>query len=485
VYSWSTWLITFLSLISDLRPERTQIAKQLKNLQVYTARKVQQKLSVQLGHNEVSGCPRPGKVALHSENDILQIYLLKKDLNSAASTSYVELVDQLAAFCGFGAEEKSLLFLVIFSNEHRIIKDQFDKHGIRALRADEEVGEDFYVPERQSNKLDSGSRPGEDFDIDEIVGRMRLIAEGFYTGKNIRIFSGEGMKLSKVARGGKVDRSALAASDGEPLDIILASSDDDSSTDSDSSRGARYSIPGQLCVIASAHEKRPRKNRKQHRKIDEKLAAASEAFVSHLNNRLSFISISSNSSVLCKVSAYLGYILQGSYKPDQHWTRKIREQVGSGYGSSQSGEDSLSAFTIPDRNGVFTKFLLDNGCSEAKAWLERPPVYHLEVTGTRGDERSKFPISNSQIARVRWCLPTLSLPCFLQLLRLSCTNANISLCRPASIQWRNTQILARTGPQPPFASWPGFLGWTTESLRALSCPFWSIHGDYILRMSFG
>ena len=71
------------------------------------------------------------------------------------------------------------------------------------------------------------------------------------------------------------------------------------------------------------------------------------------------------------------------------------------------GDEYMNAsFTLPDINGAFARFLLDEGCKEAQNWLKRRPVYHLDVKSTEGGLESGFALQNVHIRRVSFAPDT-------------------------------------------------------------------------------
>lgn len=103
--------------------------------------------------------------------------------------------------------------------------------------------------------------------------------------------------------------------------------------------------------------------------------------------------------------------------PDRHWTSRFR--TSSGYSPYSGGTDDASAFTIPDRDGVLTTFLVQQGVLDAVLLEARPlPTYHLEVKSSGGEIGSAFNFSSAQFDRVRhsfakwriqyrfWCILT-------------------------------------------------------------------------------
>lgn len=92
--------------------------------------------------------------------------------------------------------------------------------------------------------------------------------------------------------------------------------------------------------------------------------------------------------------------LGGFFEPEQHWTSPRRERAGQGLSCFSGNEESHATFTIPDQKGIVTRYLIEIGCDEAREWLSSPPVYHLEVKGSKHGLGSRFAMSNGQLRRV-------------------------------------------------------------------------------------
>lgn len=223
---------------------------------------------------------------------MLQIYLLKKNLTSNPPSSYFELAEQLANFCGTEEKNKWLSILAIIENDHKIITQQFERAGIRNLKTDEEHELFDYgthedgpagVPHSTSLEDDSGR---------EIFDRVTKVAEGYVTRKKIRIFAHQGVPRPKVPKGPnntKAGKELVQSSnrdrDDDTSDYYLASSSDESSASgsANDSEPEQNGKPGKLAVITSG--KLPRRKKRRVR-FDENIAAAGELFVRLYNYKL-------------------------------------------------------------------------------------------------------------------------------------------------------------------------------------------------------
>jgi hypothetical protein len=212
---------------------------------------------------------------------MLQIYLLKDNLVTEPPKSYFELADQLANFCGAEEKHQQLLVLAIIEDDHNMIKQHFDRAGIRNLKADEEQ-EFFYYGKDQEGDGPKGV-PQSENSGQEVFERVLKVAEGYAAKKKIRIFANTGVGRPKGPKEKRKRSKRITPDDSETnndtSDYYLVSSDedweDDSSSDDDVS--GSDGKKGKLAIITSG--KLPRR-KKTWLKENENIATAGEVAVS-------------------------------------------------------------------------------------------------------------------------------------------------------------------------------------------------------------
>lgn len=223
-----------------------------------------------MGGETIQGRPSAGRVALHSDPKMLQIYLLKDNLVSEPPKSYFELADQLANFCGAEEKHKQLFVMAIIEDDHNMIKQHFDHAGIRNLIADEEQ-EFFYYRKDQEN---SGQG---------VFERVLKVAEGYATKKKIRIFANTGVGRPKGPKEKRKRSKRISRDDSETnsdtSDYYLVSSDEDSEDDSSSDDDGSGSDGNKVILAILTSGKLPRR-KKTWLKENENIATAGELAVS-------------------------------------------------------------------------------------------------------------------------------------------------------------------------------------------------------------
>ncbi|GLA44212.1 hypothetical protein AnigIFM63309_002797 [Aspergillus niger] len=101
------------------------------------------------------------------------------------------------------------------------------------------------------------------------------------------------------------------------------------------------------------------------------------------------------------VSRILQEALGNDYIPDKHWTSSWRSRVG--YGTYKRPEGSRvphTAFAIPN-SSLFTDFLVNHGCDQAKWWKGNSVTYYLDVQVTSGDLQTSFRIHQKNFETAR------------------------------------------------------------------------------------
>ena len=95
------------------------------------------------------------------------------------------------------------------------------------------------------------------------------------------------------------------------------------------------------------------------------------------------------------MSNFFAHTLSNAYSPETHWTSARREAAGFGTFDPFHEEGGFTtSFTIPDQDGRLTRFLVDSGMEQCKDWVKQPPIYHIQVSGTKKGLHSWFPATN-------------------------------------------------------------------------------------------
>jgi len=66
----------------------------------------------------------------------------------------------------------------------------------------------------------------------------------------------------------------------------------------------------------------------------------------------------------------------------ENWTSGLRDRAG--FEAFEGNEDRCADFTFQDVKARMTEWLVKKGVEEARTWVSKPPVYHVEVKSTTG-----------------------------------------------------------------------------------------------------
>lgn len=134
------------SLIPKDIPQREQLLKRLRNVEVWSADRVALEWVVtmtQSGYGAVTGLLDSGRAAITSDEKALRIYLANVDIKPDAPSLPLELVDYLSEICGLAGNTflYSLLQFVLNHNNEEDIKDTLNRKGIFESKEADITGE--------------------------------------------------------------------------------------------------------------------------------------------------------------------------------------------------------------------------------------------------------------------------------------------------------------------------------------------------------
>ncbi|KAB5580701.1 hypothetical protein GE09DRAFT_1279564 [Coniochaeta sp. 2T2.1] len=396
-----------IRLIPEKCEDRKNIAASLRNLQVHSVRSLKRRWCVSSAGVDIFGDAMDTKCLFEPQGDALFIFLLDAHLHSSHFQFHHNLAKLLADYCHAEEHLKYLMNPVITERNHGVVNSMFADEGVRNLTADEERDKRVSYFQNIDSSADGGSEGGGktgDGNHPAVVSSdsavpsssssnpaaaaskaLKVIAEGHVLPKKIRIYDARGQQRNKDVKKEKGKRRAAKGSRAfNPNDsdtgtlefnLVSESSGSDSDSDDDDSGYGEGSANGESGVFAAFIEKGSKALRKKKKEpaeaqpgFDKDLAAAGEYFISRL----------------------LTTTLPNFYSPTQHWTSPFREIAGIAPVEPADLGGCASSFTIPDQYGAFTKFLASTGLSECSAWLEHPPIYHIEVVTTQKDLHSSF-----------------------------------------------------------------------------------------------
>jgi len=274
-------------LIPEGHEKRTEIVQLLKTLEVHSTDFVQQRWFVVADGKKTYGRPSEGTIVKSTTNGKLRFYLLKEQLRSSHYSFSFDLAELLSGVCAVEDQHRTLMHSVMNVEDLDFLRCLFQKKGIRKLTENEEN-------QRPALFRDSETKNIRKIDPSVSTKRVKQLAEGHYSGKKVRIFSGNGRRLKKseaTKKGstvklatGKTATQASQKSDNhtgseEIENWFLASdysTDPDSGPEVDNSEGELVEV-----VKITRGKRRVRKKlRPKGMEIDEEVATAAELFVS-------------------------------------------------------------------------------------------------------------------------------------------------------------------------------------------------------------
>ncbi|OAP55444.1 hypothetical protein AYL99_10417 [Fonsecaea erecta] len=367
--------------------KKEKVAK-LRSLQAFTTTRVIQKWSVKVASESRSGRSKDGNVVLSTEHNRLEIYLKNGYFESTKVPR--DLIEAIASFCGI--EDKGLFLLTVaLQDDIPNIQKCFQEHGVAALNLDDDAADDF------EDVDDFDPRKPQGWGAATTSGPRQNGRQSTLKGESVRMFRpfsmlGPGFGPRRIFLGSGFSNSDEAfVIDGafgcfRASDLYIEEEEDDDDAKSIASRasstlsgstlgGSRMrlfaAVPGRMLRRSSGFSDNVR------READDNLEFLGQK----------------------KVSEELRRMLSTAYDPDVHWTSSLRTRNGHKVFVRERNSDGktklYASFTVTDTSGMFSRYVAE--CyPEAKRWVKRPPVYHLDVRTTTGDLASEFAYSNSQ-----------------------------------------------------------------------------------------
>ncbi|KIW93628.1 uncharacterized protein Z519_06233 [Cladophialophora bantiana CBS 173.52] len=370
-------------LIPKKEHSKKEKAVKLKSLQAFSTTRVIQKWSVKVASENRSGRSKDGNVVLSTEHNRLEIYFKNGYFESNKVPR--DLIEAIASFCGI--EDKGLFLLAIALQEDiPNIQRCFQEHGVPTLNLDDETEDEFediddFDPRRSQGRSTGVHQNGRKSTLKADLVRRFISVGMLATGlgsRDISFYHGSNNSDEAFVMTGGF--SSLGAND-----LYMEEEEDDDTKSVASRASSTFSgstLGGNKMKIFAA--------------IPARMVRRSTIFAEHMrreaDDNLEFIGQK-------KVSEELRRMLNAAYSPDDHWTHSLRARNGHKNfvrEQNNNGKPKLYAsFTVNDTSKMFTRYVAE--CyPEAKRWIKRPPVYHLDVRTTKGDLNSEFSYSNDQ-----------------------------------------------------------------------------------------
>ncbi|KIW22318.1 uncharacterized protein PV07_12215 [Cladophialophora immunda] len=367
--------------------KREKVAK-LKSLQAFSTTRVIQKWSVKVGLDNRSGRSKDGNVVLSTEHSHLEIYVKNGYFESHKVPR--DLIEAIAGFCG--VEDKGLFLLTVALQEDiSNIQKCFQEHGVPALNLDDDAAEEF------EDIDDFDPRKSQGRGTATTSGPSQNGKKGLLKGDLVRMFTAVSIFSTNSGPGYIFKRNGLNNSDEAfVIDSGLGGlSADDLYVEDEEDEDDAKSVVSRASSTLSGSTLGGSKMR-IFAAVPARMMRRSTVFSDNVrretDDNLEFLGQK-------KVSEELRRMLNNGYDPDVHWTSSLRTRNGHKAfirGQNTNGKSKLYAsFTITDTSGMFSRYVAE--CyPEARRWIKRPPVYHLDVRTTKGDLASEFSYSNAQ-----------------------------------------------------------------------------------------
>ncbi|KAH8820670.1 hypothetical protein F5884DRAFT_745017 [Xylogone sp. PMI_703] len=384
-------------LIPRESPNRADILRQLRKIEVYQSEKVIVEWVVTSPNGETFfGRADSGRVASSHGKQGLQIFLTDEDIH--ADLPPLELQEELARFGEItDPNHVTLLLYLLLQSDIKSIEDTFHRRGIPNDVPEFDSISDVENKEQQQSQIKPGSKPEPqpknrifqirlrrkartDEDASEKLGafvkrverikRMQKKIDDPWGGPDVTSL------FMKICRLEKRDASLLLPQDtkidmisgnnsgsGSLLDLktgiwkdLMAEEEYSKTWDTDT-----FSAPASVLI-------------KPVPQIDEETQYIGELYV----------------------STFLEMKLGEAYMPNKHWTSRLRSKRG--HMPYENAQEESSTFTFIDHSGAFTDLLSQLGYSRAGSWT-KSPIYHIKVVVCQEDVLSKFSLSPLEVKK--------------------------------------------------------------------------------------
>lgn len=369
--------------MKSCREPRLKIIRQLRNLQVFTAREVIQEWEIYFKRKWVKGPPGNGIVAFSAKEDTVNIYLCIKSVLDGDTP--IELVDGMFDFCRmqgcYPSHSEMCLYVALSQNDPLKISKVFADKGIPSLESlwfanDEEetketrhdYDDDDGLP-RYSDHNNSGSGS-------KSKPRLELLLDK----------SNEPSRLRKVLPALKITGLVILA----PLlriserrqrrEVFDDNGDYSGATPGSADQKPMPPIPGPTSTSG----------------CNNSFLRSLERFTT-TNEDVAF----RGEFALHKL---LSETLGDAYSAARHWTspqRHLHNTHLPRLDCAAASPDAASHFRFEDPDGAFTALLVNESYLAAREWLARPPTYHIDVRATRRGLHTEFDLGDRELGKAK------------------------------------------------------------------------------------
>ncbi|KAI0865764.1 hypothetical protein F4860DRAFT_264802 [Xylaria cubensis] len=429
-------------LVPASKSSRVNIINQLRSVQILEVESVWVSWKVKNTDGEIfQGNHEKGRAMLAVDDDLLKIYMTKDNMKIGCPP--LELIDELAAFCGIDTNEHiRLLSHILIQDDIGRIEVDLDRYDVPFL------GIEFYSKESSAlngskipNAIEPKPLPTANLSIaDRDSANSKPYSEHNNAGNSLTLLE---TKADPEARTTSPVPPAQAKSGRQKLEGDWRSKmyginvlSEENITKPPKERQISKSEKGEA--------KRPKNIEKHHqgatdnskaKKTDSAtrrsayLAVRSNIESNHQDRAISpqglnklkkpmnqtpgLISLSVpvlsasryrqieeiKFTAELYVAGALAKVMESDFVEHQHWTSYLRSRAG--HKPHDDAEDSkVSTFTIPDTNGRLRKYLADKGYANVGS-ISHDPIFHVQVVHSIGPMGSTFNISSDQVEKAR------------------------------------------------------------------------------------
>ncbi|TRX89111.1 hypothetical protein FHL15_010028 [Xylaria flabelliformis] len=393
-------LITNLGLVPASKSSRVSIVNQLRSVQILEVESVWVSWKVKNTDGDIfQGNHEKGRAMLAVDDDLLKIYMTKDNMKIGCPP--LELIDELAAFCGIDTNEHiRLLSHILIQDDIGRIEVDLDRDSANSKPYSEpnHVGDSLTLLETKADPEARTTSPVPP--AQPKSGRQKL--EGDWRSKMYgnNVLSEENItkppKERQISKSEKGEAKRLKNIEKHPR-----GASDNSKAKKPDSATRRSAYLAVRSKIESSHQDRaisPQGLNRLKKPMNQTPGLISLSVPVLSASRYRQIEEIKFTAELY-VAGALAKVMESDFVEHEHWTSYLRSRAG--HKPHDDAEDSkFSTFTIPDTNGRLRKYLADKGYANAGS-ISHDPIFHVQVVHSIGPMGSTFNISSDQVEKTR------------------------------------------------------------------------------------
>ncbi|KAK5629125.1 hypothetical protein RRF57_004840 [Xylaria bambusicola] len=434
-------------LVPSHRSDRINIISQLRSIQVFEAESICVTWKVtNTDGGTFLGSPEKGRTMLTAHDNLLKLYLTQEDMTVGCPS--LELIDELAAFCGIETSEhiRLLSHILVQSNTGRIEQD-LDRCNVPYLAMDFDLpasrldllGASKPDPEPisrvssspaldmpftnspPSNANSPTSEPYLENTIENMIktkssplpediykfepraaapvpptkqkpGRPKLV-DGWRSQVygNTALSQENHAKMSKEKHATKLETSKVERSKTDTKEIFLSKKSNKLNGKDKGKETTSSTEDSSTPVTDPRNRDRPKRHKNQNPGL---ISLSMPVLAASRYRQVEEIRFTAE----LYVAGGLAKVMGSDFIEQQHWTGYLRSRAG--HKPYDPEDPRISTFTLSNMNNRLTKFLTDKGYSDA-TFFSDDPVYHIQVVHSLGPIGSIFHINSNQVEKAR------------------------------------------------------------------------------------